>query len=217
MVVYRELLVSKNLDGQIPCPHKLVHRKRIGLLLPHDPWDGAPVPQSGTDSTLLRSCRKVYDEALPILYGENVFCFEAVRSIRYFKEKGLAISHYKSREIIEGGIIRSAEMIGDASRTQIPVFDFRPNLQGRCTMIQHLALRFFDGDEGLQAPDAFPYAYHVDDVDSWAKFIHHNKYSYGPDGICFTSLKTLKLDFSNWQLSEPNFHRALWVSPRIQH
>ncbi len=43
------------------------------------------------DSTILRTCRKVYEEALPILYKVNHFGFRDVRSLRAFRSRGLAL------------------------------------------------------------------------------------------------------------------------------
>lgn len=211
MIIYRELLVSKNPERQISVPYFLVYRKQLGLLLPHNSWDPADVPQSGTNSTLLGCCRKIYDEALPILYGENVFFFNEISSLRRFKERGLAISHRKPLKFMEGGIIRTADLVGDAFKIQNPIFGFQPNGQGRCAMVQHLALRFKGGDEGLLAADASFCGRLEEDPDSWAKFIHQTKYTHDSDGLCFTSLKTLKLDFSDWGFSEPNTDRTIWV------
>ncbi len=43
------------------------------------------------DSTILRTCRKVYEEALPISYKVNHFGFRDVRSLRAFRSGGLTL------------------------------------------------------------------------------------------------------------------------------
>lgn len=43
----------------------------------------------GLDATILQTCRSVYDEALPILYGCNFFSFRNPDHIKKFKSEGL--------------------------------------------------------------------------------------------------------------------------------
>lgn len=35
---------------------------------------------------------------------------------------------------------------------------------------------------------------------TWSAIIHHNKYTHDADDMCFTALKTLRLDFGQWEL-----------------
>ena len=78
-MIYQELLVSesriRNADRYLVCTQTpiLSERKRI-----HD-----------VDAVFMRTCRSVYDETMPILYGNNVFLFENPDNIRYFRSKGL--------------------------------------------------------------------------------------------------------------------------------
>ena len=46
-------------------------------------------PVSGLDATVLRSCRLIYSEALPILYGQNTFEFASANAVSDFQSKGL--------------------------------------------------------------------------------------------------------------------------------
>ena len=46
-----------------------------------------PIPN--IDATILRTCRMIYNEALPILYGQNTFTFSSANSIRSFQSKSL--------------------------------------------------------------------------------------------------------------------------------
>lgn len=47
------------------------------------------IPITDIDSAVLRACRKVYTEALPVLYGGNTFKFSNTAAMNDFKEKGL--------------------------------------------------------------------------------------------------------------------------------
>lgn len=69
MAIYRELLISKNPDAQMSSQHLLVYATQVGLLLARL----RGTPRLGTSTAFLHTCRKIYEEALPILYGENVF------------------------------------------------------------------------------------------------------------------------------------------------
>lgn len=46
-----------------------------------------PIPN--IDAAILRTCRLVYFEALPVLYGQNVFRFDCAKNIRAFQSKNL--------------------------------------------------------------------------------------------------------------------------------
>lgn len=46
-----------------------------------------PIPH--IDAAVLRTCRIVYSEALPILYGQNTFEFSSANAIRSFQSKSL--------------------------------------------------------------------------------------------------------------------------------
>ena len=41
------------------------------------------------DTRILRSCRRIYDEAVPILYGENKFYFQTLKALHEFNGQGL--------------------------------------------------------------------------------------------------------------------------------
>ncbi len=63
-------------------PHKHLGSKETALL---DNYK--PIPQ--IDSAILRTCRMIYSEALPILYGQNTFEFSSANAIRSFQSKSL--------------------------------------------------------------------------------------------------------------------------------
>lgn len=56
---------------------------------------GTYSPVADIDSTILRTCRAMYDEALPILYGCNVFCFSGPRDMATVSSAGLDEKHGK--------------------------------------------------------------------------------------------------------------------------
>lgn len=63
-------------------PHKHLGSKETALL---DNYK--PIPQ--VDSAVLRTCRAIYSEALPILYGQNTFEFSSANAIRSFQSRSL--------------------------------------------------------------------------------------------------------------------------------
>ena len=82
--IYRELLCTpRTIRGG-----DLVEEKRTMLVIiePRQPHQDI-----GIDSTLLRTCRKIYGEALPILYEENEFGFCDVNAIRAFRTGDLTL------------------------------------------------------------------------------------------------------------------------------
>ena len=47
------------------------------------------IPIPDLDAMILRTCRLIYSEALPILYGYNVFQFDSPSSVRCFQNRNL--------------------------------------------------------------------------------------------------------------------------------
>ena len=88
--IYEYLLKSKR--EMIKRPDLLLQRKmRSGVVYrkdKHDQDDLAPDP--GIDATILRTCRRIYHEALPILYCGNTFYFWHPFHIDHFKLDGIA-------------------------------------------------------------------------------------------------------------------------------
>lgn len=62
--------------------HKHLGSKETALL---DNYN--PIPH--IDAAILRTCRLIYNEALPILYGYNTFEFSSANAIRSFQSKSL--------------------------------------------------------------------------------------------------------------------------------
>lgn len=78
MIFHHLLTTAEPIDK----PHKHLGIKETALL---DNYK--PIPH--IDSAILRTCRMVYSEALPILYGQNTFEFSSADAIRFFQSKSL--------------------------------------------------------------------------------------------------------------------------------
>ena len=79
-MIYRCLLIS---PGVIDQAHKQLGHKETAML---DNYK--PIPN--IDAAALRTCRLIYAEALPMLYGLNVFQFSSGSSLRHFQNQGLS-------------------------------------------------------------------------------------------------------------------------------
>ena len=91
-MIYRELLVSSE---PIKRPHKLVCNRRNIML-------DSIEPIKDIDSKILRACRTVYFEALPILYGQNTFEFAKPRKLRDFSHGELNRNPPRMSETLQG-------------------------------------------------------------------------------------------------------------------
>jgi len=79
-MIYGYLLVTPEI---ISHAHELVGGVQTVLAENHH-----PIP--GLDAAILRTCRSIYEEALPILYGRNTFLFQHPDQIRAFQRDGLS-------------------------------------------------------------------------------------------------------------------------------
>ena len=95
-LIYRQLLCAKKIfrGGE------LVEDKRTTVVVSEDPH---PAFNLGIDATFFRTCRKMYCEALPILYQENWFGFSEVRMLKTFRTKGLPEKRKSSSLLIKVG------------------------------------------------------------------------------------------------------------------
>ncbi|KAI4190324.1 MAG: hypothetical protein L6R41_000850 [Letrouitia leprolyta] len=192
-MIYRELLVS---SAPIKKPHRLVCHKRNVML-------DSIQPVKDIDSAILRVCRSVYDEALPVLYGHNTFEFAKPRKLQDF-------SHgYLEQKIPSNAYPRFKLQFG-----------FRETDAGRFTLIRSIILRL--------GHDRKPYAYirppgvppAVPDRkriwSHWHQYFFNeedslNRYDsmlYPPVLNEFPALDKIELDFTEWQLGEADAIRA---------
>lgn len=90
------MLVSKDPPGVLVDPDLLLRQAQSRLIwttnLRPEETDHRPatVRQTGLSSTFLRACRKVHDEALPILYSKNLFIFKGIVQLKHFRSSGLS-------------------------------------------------------------------------------------------------------------------------------
>ncbi|KAL8851592.1 MAG: hypothetical protein Q9221_003524 [Calogaya cf. arnoldii] len=186
-MIYKELLVSA---APIRKPHKLVCNKRSIML-------DIAQPAKDIDSTILRVCRMIYSEALPVLYGKNTFEFSKPRKLRDFSHAGLDRSH--------------------------TVFNFCNAPAGRFTLIRSIVLRlghdrkpYIRHIPGPQPPPdrkriwGHWYQYFFNDSDPQSTF----DWAILPSStLGFPALDKVVLDFTDWQLAEAD---AIRVEPFVK-
>lgn len=154
-----------------------------------------PAMALGIDSAFLRICRKVYSEALPILYQENRFTFTQVSMLRIFRSKGLPEKGQK-------GLSKSLCL------RQKPIFGFRAQPQGRLSLLRNVHLKFehnpryssLRGTHGLATGDADSERVNLKIQDRWADFLGEEMYDQLKGYVAFPALRRLVLDFSDWKL-----------------
>ena len=77
-LIYKHLLVSTDV---ITKSHNLIS------------WSQSPLMNDRArildiDAVLIRTCRQIYNETMPILYGENIFIFERADEVSAFRDHG---------------------------------------------------------------------------------------------------------------------------------
>lgn len=86
-IIYRHVLVSSE---PISRAHELIGYKTLVANNYH------PIPD--IDARILQTCRLIYEETLPILYGKNTFRFDNPNSMSLFSNEGL--TRYPSSRLI---------------------------------------------------------------------------------------------------------------------
>ena len=121
--IYRCLLISKH-NGIIERPDILLKFKTKQLVFMARAADRIPF-ELGIRTAIIHTCCQAYMEALPILYGENIFEFSGAKELDVFKQHGLRTSSkVKSRK----------------QGSELPLFRLNPCLQGRLSHIRKLRL-----------------------------------------------------------------------------
>ncbi|KAL8787424.1 MAG: hypothetical protein Q9213_002201 [Squamulea squamosa] len=135
------------------------------------------------DATILRTCRQIYTEALPVLYSENMFQFFKMPYLKMFRTQGLDTT----------SSIGSA--LGNKS-LGIPRFGLRANPQGRLTFIKNVSFAFSSAEiKGLSAEEA-----RARILKEWRPFVENQ--SDPPHEIHFPALELLCLDFRNLKVKD---------------
>ncbi|KAL8834372.1 MAG: hypothetical protein Q9170_003782 [Blastenia crenularia] len=170
--VYDYLLMGTT---PIKYPGGLVQSKfRLGV----DPPDHPDL-----DAAIIRTCRQVYEEALPILYVKNRFVFDNPECIEAFHFGRLAT-------------VRT-------EKTTRPIFGLQAQPHGRLTLIKQLTIRFWTADEQYLFGDTRRNGNRI--LNEWQSFFHEEPsdlvYSFDGKGFArFPALEKLYLDFSGLEL-----------------
>ncbi|KAL8770595.1 MAG: hypothetical protein Q9209_003663 [Squamulea sp. 1 TL-2023] len=214
-MIYRELLVTST---PIRKPHKLVCNKRSIML-------DSLQPLKDIDGSILRVCRSIYSEALPVLYGKNTFEFCKPRKLRDFSHAGLDRSH--TRKHAPSHMVRNRGNDVKGTNTDpilfLAEFGFRDAQAGRFTLIRSIILRLghdrkpyvWQRPGGQPAPDrkriwSHWYQYFFNDCDNQSTF----DWGMFPSATTeFPALDKVVLDFTDWQLGEPD---AIRVDPFVK-
>ena len=89
IMIYRYILTTSPIQRAAD----LVEQLTSGLIA-RDVSD--PSMNLAIDARMLRTCRQIYAETLPILYGDNTFCFTNLSALDTFREEGLATTQCES-------------------------------------------------------------------------------------------------------------------------
>lgn len=77
-LIYKHLLVSTEMISKA---HNLISWSQSPLL-------NDCIRIHDIDAIFLRTCRKIYNETMPVLYGENTFIFERADEVTAFRDHG---------------------------------------------------------------------------------------------------------------------------------
>ncbi|MDI1486492.1 MAG: hypothetical protein OHK93_005722 [Ramalina farinacea] len=176
-LIYRELLTTPEVIDQA---HKQLGNKESAMLEHYK-----PIP--GIDSPILRTCRLIYIEALPILYGLNTFHFSSAQCIRHFQNHGLSTFPL------------------DLKVDNVLAFNFKSATTGRLQMIRSLVLEL-KSDYRVYTRNT-NVSYTRDNIwRDWSISLFNDDrdsiYGWGSNNLSFPQLEKLTLDFTEWQLTE---------------
>lgn len=133
-MIYRHVLVSSE---RVTRAHDLIGYKTLVASNHH--------PISNIDSRVMQTCRLIYAETLPILYGENVFEFSSPNSISHFADAGLSKSSmFNPASTSSSSYIPKKKIVNEAT-----AFAFVSAPSGRLTLLRMVRLRFTASLAGL--------------------------------------------------------------------
>lgn len=133
-MIYRHVLVSSD---RINRAHDLIGYKTLVANNHH--------PISNIDSRIMQTCRLIYEETLPILYGENIFEFSSSNSISHFADAGLSRSSMFNPASTSSTGHHPLNRISNATTA----FAFKTAPSGRLTLLRTIRLRFTASPAGL--------------------------------------------------------------------
>lgn len=181
LLIYDLVLVSKDPISNV---HKLLDSDDSIHATGYDARIG------DIDSRLLQTCRAVYQEAAPVLYGTNTFCFSKQDHIEAFKG---------TRDICSQTILKASDSSVTSSGNR--VFE----KYGRLALLRKVILRLGSSD------DLFISIYPQDPKNArdsiwrgWYKLFDRKQYYL----LDFPMLERLTLDLSDWRLTADDVLRA---------
>jgi len=133
-MIYRYVLVSSE---RITRAHDLIGYKTLVANNHH------PIPN--IDSRVMQTCRLIYEETLPILYGGNIFEFSSPNSISHFADARLSKSSMFNPASTSSTSNTFVNLISNATTA----FAFKPAPSGRLTLLRTVRLRFTASPTGL--------------------------------------------------------------------
>ncbi|MCJ1451424.1 hypothetical protein MMC28_001761 [Mycoblastus sanguinarius] len=181
-MIFQHLLISSE---PISRAHKLIGCKHTALLDSYQPI-------SDIDAAVVRTCRMIYEETTPILYGRNKFEFHGPDVIAAFQSDGMSQRH----------------PLG---------FGLKRAPYGRLTLLRNVYLKF-EADRHLSRFIGNPgNRRHPPDRDfvwrDWSRTVFsEDRSTYSPP-LGFPALENLTIDFSDWELAESE---GLLVKPFIK-
>ncbi|KAL8784775.1 MAG: hypothetical protein Q9213_003755 [Squamulea squamosa] len=84
----------------------------------------------GLEIAVLSTCHQVYDEALPVMYGQNTFSFYNLKDVEAFRSNGLVTAKTTNPT--------------NTFDIDVPLFGFRSNPQGRLALLKMINIHFLD-------------------------------------------------------------------------
>ena len=221
-IIYRKILCS----ARMLLAGALVKERRSCLMISRFQRKYQEVD---IDSAILCTCRKIYYEALPVLYQNNEYAFENVQQLRTFRAEGLDyVPGSLDAALSEGRDYRAKNSEGSRCRdSSMPLFGLSPNPQGRLTYVRRMVLRFDSNATKLtmyrqplsvrlaQAPMPSPKENKARSHAEWTEFFQGSRCADSGDYISFPALEHLVLDFSPWNLHKHDeVAVSLLLSPR---
>ncbi|CAF9927725.1 MAG: hypothetical protein HETSPECPRED_006658 [Heterodermia speciosa] len=153
-------------------------------------------PIANLDAVILRTCRAIYNEALPILYGRNTFYFTSSHALFEFA----------------GDDLPKALPTGDTFFLTGSVFNFQVTQAGRLALVRQLTLKLTSMDTSRNnwsipsvpppRPPRLPHRSTL--LYDWGRLLCMDGRlpgMYG-DNAVFPALENLTLDFTDWALGQ---------------
>lgn len=192
-MIYRQLLISTNKGRIFTHPQNLLAASLLPPLITHQQRRSG-IEGPGTHAALLRTCHRIYSEALPILYSENAFYFARAPDVEAFRWTGLSRHSCKKRffpALAFSELITS--VVDQESSMAKPLFGLQPDTHGRFSMVRHLILDF-SGIGGCFTADHLKKDCKIVE-EEWSGLLQQTIFTHSAYNICFPNLEILELKF----------------------